>query len=213
MFERFSQSARDAVVAAQSEARALDHGWIGTEHLLLGLLRPASPVAAPLASLGLTQTAVRAELVRTLGTGPAARSAERHPPLEQDDDEALRRIGIDIDAVRRAVEEQFGAGALDAPCPPERSRGRWWRRGRGRAGSAVRPGAPSGHIPFTKRSKKALELSLRESVATASGEIAAEHLVLGLLRADGLGVTLIESTGTTAAQVRAVVLGRLGRAA
>lgn len=211
MFERFTQSARDAVVAAQGEARSLDHGWIGTEHLLLGLLAdPGAPVAVALAPLGVTAATVRAELVRTLGTGPAARPT---PATSQDDDEALRQIGIDIDAVRRRVEEQFGPGALEEECRPARSRRPWWRPRLVRAARAGRSGAPAGHIPFTKRAKKALELSLRESIATASGEIRAEHVVLGLLRAEGLAVALVEGLGATPAQVRALMLGRLGRAA
>ena len=211
MFERFTQSARAAVVAAQSEARSLDHGWIGTEHLLLGLLAdPAAPVAAALAPLGLTAAAVRAELVRTLGTGPAPGST---PAVSEDDDEALRRIGIDIDAVRRRVEEQFGPGALEEECRPDRSRRPWWRPGRSRAARTGRPGAPAGHIPFTRRAKKALELSLRESIATGSGDIRAEHVVLGLLRAEGMAVALVEGLGATPAQVRALMLDRLGRAA
>jgi ATP-dependent Clp protease ATP-binding subunit ClpA len=210
MFERFTQSARRAVAVAQDEARSLDHGWIGTEHLLLGLLAdPGTPVSTAVAGLGVTHDRVRAELVRTLGTGPAAPLAE---PAREQDDEALREIGIDIDAVRRRVEEQFGPGALEE-CTPAPSQRPWWRLGRRRDEPGPRPAAPKGHIPFTRRAKKALELSLRESISTASGEIAAEHVMLGLLRAEGLAATLLEGLGARPAEVRARMLDQLGRAA
>ena len=101
MFERFTDSARAAVVGAQAEARALGHGWIGTEHLLLAVLRdPDRPVARQLAGLGLTHDRLHAEVVTTLGG-------------DHDDGSALRDLGIDLDAVRARVEEQFGPGALD----------------------------------------------------------------------------------------------------
>ena len=108
MFERFTDAARAAVVGAQAEARALGHGWIGTEHLLLAVVQdPDRPVARQLAGLGLTHDRLHAEVVTTLGG-------------HHDDGSALRDLGIDLDAVRARVEEQFGPGALDLP--PARAR-------------------------------------------------------------------------------------------
>jgi ATP-dependent Clp protease ATP-binding subunit ClpA len=197
MFERFSDSARAAVVGAQSEARALGHGWIGTEHLLLAVVRdPDRPVARQLAALGLTHERLHAEVVRTLGG-------------HHDDGSALRDLGIDLDAVRARVEEQFGPGALDRqPTAPRRGlRGRLHRRRR-----APRKDC-GGHIPFSRSAKKGLELALRESVGLGSREILVEHLVLGLMRAEGLATTLVARLGVAPADVRREVLDGLGRAA
>ena len=119
MFERFSQRARRVVVLAQEEARMLDHNYIGTEHLLLGLIRE--------------------------GEGVAAR--------------ALESLGISLDAVRQQVEEIIGRGQQPPP----------------------------GHIPFTPRAKKVLELALREAQQLGHGYIGTEHLLLGLIR-EGSGV-------------------------
>lgn len=100
MFERFTQSARTAVVRAQSEARDLRHGHIGTEHLLLGVLAEGHGVGARvLAELGLDLGEVRRAVARGSAAGPDA--------------EALETLGIDLDAVRRKVEETFGPGALE----------------------------------------------------------------------------------------------------
>jgi ATP-dependent Clp protease ATP-binding subunit ClpA len=196
MFERFTDAARAAVVGAQTEARALGHGWIGTEHLLLAVVRdPDRPVARQLAGLGLTHDRLHAEVVTTLGG-------------HHDDGSALRDLGIDLDAVRARVEEQFGPGALDPePAAPRRGlRGRL-RRHR-RAGIEC-----GGHIPFSRSAKKALELALRESVGLGSREILVEHLVLGLMRADGLATTLVTRLGVPPTDVRRKVLDGLGRAA
>jgi ATP-dependent Clp protease ATP-binding subunit ClpA len=198
MFERFTTGAREVVVGAQREARALGHGWIGTEHLLLAVLADdTTPVGQALEPLGLSHDAVRAELLRELGAG-------------QDDEAALRDLGIDLDTVRRRVEERFGPGALDQPAP--RSGRRFLRRHR-----AVRPecreDGPSGHIPFTRAAKKALELSLREALALRVKEIRVEHLVLGMMRAEGLATTVVARLGVPPDDVRRAVLDRLGRAA
>ena len=197
MFERFTDSARAAVVGAQTEARALGHGWIGTEHLLLAILRePERPVARQLAGLGLTHDRLHAEVVTTLGG-------------HHDDGSALRDLGIDLDAVRARVEEQFGPGALDPEPAPAR---------RGRHGLLRRRRRPTrqdcgGHIPFSRSAKKGLELALRESVGLGSREILVEHLVLGLMRAEGLATTLVTRLGVTPADVRREVLDGLCRAA
>jgi ATP-dependent Clp protease ATP-binding subunit ClpC len=127
LFERFTDRARRVVVLAQEEARLLNHNYIGTEHILLGLIDE--------------------------GQGVAARS--------------LDSLGISVDKVRQEVEEIIGTG----------------------------PGTP-GHIPFTPRAKKVLELSLREALQLGHNYIGTEHLLLGLIR-EGEGVA-------------AQVLGKLG---
>jgi ATP-dependent Clp protease ATP-binding subunit ClpA len=194
MFERFTDQARAAVVQAQHEARSLRHGWIGTEHLLLAVLADeSSEVSRALASLGLDAARFREHLVAELGVGV-------------DDGAALRDLGIDLDSVRRRVEERFGPGALDSP-PPRR--GPRWRR---RRASSSACGPPSGHIPFARRAKKSLELALREALAQGSKEITLQHLVLGLMRAEGMASTVVTALGVSPDAVRRAVLD-LGRAA
>jgi hypothetical protein len=114
MFERFTDRARRAVVLAQEEAAGLNHNYIGTEHLLLGLIHEGKGVAA----------------------------------------KALESLGISLESVRREVEETVGQG--QSP--------------------------PTGHIPFTPRAKKVLELSLREAMALGHNYIGTEHILLGLIR-------------------------------
>jgi ATP-dependent Clp protease ATP-binding subunit ClpA len=197
MFERFTAEARTAVVRAQSEARSLGHGWIGTEHLLLAVLADeGSGVTAALHGLGLDADRVRQQVQAAVGAGI-------------DDDTALRDLGIDLGAVRRRVEERFGAGALD-PRParrPARRRRRWPGRRK-----PCQQAAPSGHIPFTPRAKKSLELALREALATRSREIRTTHLVLGLMREDGLAAAVVTRLGVRPDAVRRAVLD-LGKAA
>jgi ATP-dependent Clp protease ATP-binding subunit ClpA len=140
MFERFTDRARHAVVLAQEEARALNHNYIGTEHLLLGLLREAEGIAA----------------------------------------RALTACGIGIDHVRAEVERRIGRGTEE----------------------------PKGHIPFTPRAKKVLELSLREAKEHGHNHIGTEHTLLGLLR-EGEGVAaqiLITSVAGGMPKVRDSVL-------
>jgi ATP-dependent Clp protease ATP-binding subunit ClpA len=119
VFERFTDRARRAIVLAQEEARLLNHDYVGTEHLLLGLAHE--------------------------GQGVAAR--------------ALESLGISLEAVRAQVEAVLGRG--------ER--------------------APSGHLPFTPRAKKVLELTLREALELGHDYIGTEHILLGLIR-EGEGV-------------------------
>src|SRR5918996_1932747 len=114
MFERFTDRARRVVVLAQEEARMLNHNYIGTEHILLGLLHEGHGVAA----------------------------------------NALESLGVPLDGVRKEVEEIIGRGET----------------------------AASGHIPFTPRAKKVLELSLREALELGHNYIATEHILLGLVR-------------------------------
>ena len=97
---------------------------------------------------------------------------------------ALGTVGIDLDAVRDSVEAAFGPGALDAPGP-----------GRGRE--------PKGHIPFTNRAKKVLELSLREAIALKSGSISDGHIALGLLReGEGLAMKVLHDRGVDTTELR-----------
>jgi len=133
MFERFTDRARNVVVLAQDEARLLNHNYIGTEHILLGLIHEGEGVAA----------------------------------------KALDLLGISLEAVRQQVEEIIGRGQQ----------------------------APSGHIPFTPRAKKVLELSLREALQLGHNYIGTEHILLGLIR-EGKGV---------AAQVLVKLGGNLDR--
>lgn len=193
MLERFTGAAREVVVRAQGEARSLGHGWIGTEHLLLAVLADeSSDVSRALASLGLDAGRIRERVLTEVGAGI-------------DDGTALRDLGIDLDTVRRRVEERFGPGALEGP-PRRRSR---WRRRRDRSAAC---GPPSGHIPFTPRAKKSLELALREAVAAGSREIRVAHLMLGLMREDGLAARVVARLGVAPDDVRRAVLD-LGHAA
>ena len=181
MFERFTQPAREAVVAAQVAARRLHHGWVGTEHLLLGLLAADDGIAARvLAARGVTAEAVEAKVGELIGGGVP------------DDSEALAAIGIDLDEVRRRVEASFGPRAL------ERS---------GRRGGA------GGHLPFCARTKKVLELSLREALRLHHNHIGAEHVLLGLVReGQGLAAQVLVALGADLEGIRAGVLSELRRA-
>ncbi|MFJ8045358.1 Clp protease N-terminal domain-containing protein [Kitasatospora sp. NPDC096147] len=180
MFERFTVAARQVVVRAQAEAQELGHGYTGTEHLLLGVLAdPADPAAALLVAKGVDHAAVRAGVVRLVGGGG-----------RDGDAEALASIGVDLDAVRAAVEAEFGEGALAAAPEGPKWRGRLW-------GMADRS-------PFTPRAKKVLELSLREALRRKDKEIAVRHLLLGLLReGGGLGVRVIADRGVDLPLLRA----------
>jgi ATP-dependent Clp protease ATP-binding subunit ClpA len=170
MFERFTDAARAVVVRAQEEATALGHDRIGTEHLLLGV---AAGEGGILASLGVDHAALR--------------SAVAGLPRDGLDAAALATIGIDLDAVRRSVEESFGRGALTG-------------RRRGRRG---------GRLPFSPRAKRALELALREALVLADKHIGPEHVLLGLASDSGSGAaTALRRCGTTPDAVRAATLAR-----
>jgi ATP-dependent Clp protease ATP-binding subunit ClpC len=135
MFERFTDRARRVVVLAQEEARMLNHNYIGTEHLLLGLLHEGSGTAAT----------------------------------------ALTSAGITLEAAQAEVESVIGQGKE----------------------------IPSGHIPFTARAKKCLELSLREALQLGDNYIGTGHLLLGLIRkGDGVGVQVLERLGADLGQLR-----------
>src|SRR5680860_1076209 len=195
MFERFTAAARESVVEAQAEARRLQHNYIGPEHILLGLLAgPDTTAGRVLLRLGIDSEAVRTHVVTIVGS---------HAPAEPDAS-ALDAIGIDLDAVRRRVEEAFGPGALDRalssqPC----GRRRWGRRRQGRTGAF-------GHIPFTPRAKKVLELSLREALRLGHNYIGPEHVLLGLLREEqGLAAQILVRRGLAVESVAAHVLEEL----
>src|SRR6516162_6843389 len=139
MFERYTDRARRVVVLAQEEARMLDHNYIGTEHLRLGLIHEGEGVAA----------------------------------------KALESLGISLDAVRQQVEEIIGQGQQ----------------------------APSGHIPFTPRAKKVLELSLREALQLGHNYIGTEHILLGLIReGDGVAAQVLVKLGADLNRVRQQVI-------
>src|SRR6201992_2624609 len=139
MFERFTDRARRVVVLAQEEARMLNHNYIGTEHILLGLIHEGEGVAA----------------------------------------KALESLGISLEAVRSQVEEIIGQGQQ----------------------------APSGHIPFTPRAKKVLELSLREALQLGHNYIGTEHILLGLIReGDGVAAQVLVKLGADLNRVRQQVI-------
>ncbi|HEV8626199.1 MAG TPA: ATP-dependent Clp protease ATP-binding subunit [Acidimicrobiia bacterium] len=139
MFERFTDRARRVVVLAQEEARLLNHNYIGTEHILLGLIHEGEGVAA----------------------------------------KALESLGISLEAVRAQVEEIIGQGGS----------------------------SPSGHIPFTPRAKKVLELSLREALQLGHNYIGTEHILLGLIReGEGVAAQVLVKLGADLSRVRQQVI-------
>jgi ATP-dependent Clp protease ATP-binding subunit ClpA len=174
MFERFTKEARAVVVLAQAEAVALEADRIGTEHLLLGLAAEQGTAAArALGPLGLTHAALRAELERSGGG------------LDAD---ALASIGIDLDEVRRRVEESFGPGALG--------------------------GRRKGRLPFSPGAKRALELALREALVLGDRHIGSEHILLGLMREPGEDIAaVLRRHRQTPDTVRAGVMAARARAA
>ena len=190
MFERFTDRARAAVVFAQQEARDLRHGYIGTEHILLGILREDESVGwKALDRLGVRLEGVRSDVVRIVGQGASG-------ALADPDAEALKAIGVDLDEVRRRADERFGSGALERPTLPRRDR----RRSRA-------CGPIAGHIPFTPRAKKVMELALREAVALGHRYIGTEHILLGLVKeGEGLAASILTERHASMERIRSVVL-------
>jgi ATP-dependent Clp protease ATP-binding subunit ClpA len=172
MFERFTVGAREAVVGAQAEARALGNRYIGTEHTLIALVS-LDEIAPLFEGTGVDADSVRAD-VRRLVSRPYAPDLS-FTEADAEDAAALKAIGIDLNAVRAAIEANFGSGALQMPRPAKKKRGLF-----GRFNDEQR-----GHIPFTPRNKKVLELSLREALRLRQRFIAPEHILLGLLREGG----------------------------
>jgi ATP-dependent Clp protease ATP-binding subunit ClpA len=169
-FARFTPAARDTMVVAQKEARALGHNWVGTEHLLLALaVSKSTPAGRALAALDVDHGSLRAQLQALIGSGL--------------DPDALASIGIDLDEVRRCVEEAFGPGALE------------------RAGSEAR-----GSMCLTPKLKRAFELAFREALELGHGSIGTEHVLLGLIRApDNVAVRLLEARDVSPDEIRAAV--------
>jgi ATP-dependent Clp protease ATP-binding subunit ClpA len=180
VFERFTTQARSVVTLAQQEARKLGRPNIGTQHLLVGILgAPDTAGARALDWLGIGEPDVR-EDVRRLDRDRSAFS-------DQDAD-ALQSVGIDLDEVRRTVEETFGPGALERAAT---AGGRSW----------------AGYVPLTPGSKKALELALREAIHLGHRSIGTEHLLLGLVRDDRCSAaTILAARGADRERVRAAVL-------
>lgn len=188
MFERFTTAARAAVVGAQAHARRAGHDEIGAADLLAGILDDADGIPAR----------VLADVGVTAGGGVSA--AEEF--FDTDDAVALGSLGIDLDAVRHQAEQTFGPGALD-------------RRRRQRPGLFGRRSG-SGHIPFSREAKSALELSLREAVSEGHRYLGTEHVFLGLLATDqGTALRVLRQLGVTEDHpaLKRRVLARLSDAA
>ncbi|MBV1850829.1 Clp protease N-terminal domain-containing protein [Catellatospora tritici] len=182
MLERFTTAARTTVLAARTEARQLGHPQIGTEHLLLALLRPESGTAYEiLTTAGLDHATTTAAVTRLVGT---------IAPFGPGDVAALEAIGIDLEAVRTRLEETFGPGALD-PAPPKPKRGLFGRRTEPRTGR------------FGPRAKVVLELALREAIRLHHNHIGTEHLLLGIIREQqGLAAKVLTDAGVDLRELR-----------
>jgi hypothetical protein len=237
MFERFTDAARQILVQAQHAARRLGHDYIGCEHLLLAAAAAGEPAGGVLREHGVTPERIEAEMARVIGRGHAAAD-----PLGGLDREALAAIGIDLDVVRARIEAAFGPDALTRAVPANKQAARACRRGsrpalgKGpvarltyrrrsrRSGNAVPaprihrprfPGPPAraGHIPFTPRAKKSLELSLREAVALKDSYIGVQHLALALLAMkDGTVPEIVSALGASTPSLRAAILDRYRKA-
>jgi ATP-dependent Clp protease ATP-binding subunit ClpA len=184
-FERFTEKARTVVVLAQQQARERGDDTIDTEHLLRALFAvPDNLAVMVLEGFSVRRSDVEADLDRER---PAAASGASDTPSDAlSDSEALAALGIDLDEVRRRVEEAFGPGALDRV---RRPRGRRW----------------GGHTPFAKATKKALELALREAIALRHNYIGTEHLLLGMLRAEGVAREVLTARGVRLDAARVIV--------
>jgi ATP-dependent Clp protease ATP-binding subunit ClpA len=176
MFERFTDRARQAVVLAQEEARERGAGEIRTEHLLVALVRPPGDLAVAVLQ---AQSVTPADVVR------AVDALDAH---DVSDAQSLATLGIDLDEVRRQVEEAFGPGALDRTrAARERGGRRSWR-----------------HLPVERPMRKALELALREALRMDHRYIGGEHLLLGLLH-DGTAARVLRDLGVDQQASRALV--------
>jgi hypothetical protein len=231
MFERFTGTARHVVVQAQQDARRLGHNYIGCEHLLMAAAAAAEPAGVVLRDQGVTPERIEAAILRTVGRGQTT------DPLGGIDRQALAFIGIDLDIVRARIEAAFGPDALTRSVPAAcRSRRPAWgkgplagltrRRRRRHAGRNAplpagpfrqRPAfagpVPGGHIPFTPRAKKTLQLSLREAEALHDTCIGVQHLALALLAPkDGTVPVIVSALGAPATSLRAAILARYRKA-
>lgn len=183
MFERFTTTARATVTQAQREGRGLGSPVIGTEHLLLALTDDAAGIASSaLASLGIGRQEVLDSLV-------ADRPAEVPGEVFSGEDaEALRAVGIDVDAVLRRISQTFGADAVD-------------RARRSGAGQARR----GGHIPFAPDAKEALRCALLEAMAQRTRQLDDGAVLLGVVAAGGTATRILAQRGVDAAAVRHAV--------
>ncbi len=229
MFERFTPDARTVVVHAQQHARRLGHHYIGCEHLLLAVVGIDQPAGEVMRERGVTPDHVEQQIVRRVGLGTGA-------DLFADLDRvALAAIGIDLDAVRARIEARFGVDALDRAARVSRSRR---RRSRLNPSRALRPrlrrryrrwrcapravsqetqpqtaAVPSGHLPFTPRAKKTLEIALGEARAQRDAYIGVQHIALGLLAIDDGSVPpILEALGTSPKILRAAIRDRYRQA-
>lgn len=196
MFERFTHDARAVVISAQAEASRRGDHLIGTQHLLLGLLRDPGPLRNLLVGLGLDTAAVDRAIDALAG---AASNADANADADAD---ALAALGIDLERVRLAVEGTFGAGALHraALSLEERRRPGRWPRIRRRHRTTP---TGSGHHPFNPRATTVLELSLREAIRLGHNHIGSEHIALGLLReGHGLACRILCDAGLDLAALR-----------
>ena len=233
MFERFTDSARHVVTQAQADARRLGHNYIGCEHLLLAVAAADEPAGAVLRDQNITPERIEGEILHTIGRG------QRADLLRGIDREALAAIGIDLDAVRAQIEAAFGPDALTPALPAacrsrrpgpalgkgplaELTRRRRRRRARRNAPQPAGPfrqrpafpgPVPGGHIRFTPRAKKSLELSLREAQALHDSYIGVQHLTLALLAlGDGMIPVILSALGAPATPLRAAILARYRKA-
>ncbi|WP_182878892.1 Clp protease N-terminal domain-containing protein [Mycobacteroides abscessus] len=193
MFEKFQKSAKVAVILSQEEAREMDDTRIGAEHVLVGVLDSAgAPLSELMGGYGLTADGVRDRL----------RAGSEQSPMDEEDAEALRAIGIDLSQVRESVSKVFGPQAFDKAF--EKS---------GRRKARVRGWRPFGMIPFNSSAKKCLELALREAIAHKDNWIGCEHMVLGILRGGDPVALAVITERVSADELRHAVVGLLDQAA
>jgi ATP-dependent Clp protease ATP-binding subunit ClpA len=178
MFERFSRAAREVVVQARQEAQALGHRHLGTEHLLLAMVSRPGGAHDALVAAGLSRERVAAVIADTTVLGAA-------------DADAVKTVGIDLDAVLSRITETFGPDALRRAVPGRRRR-----------------------VGVTPRVKKVLALALREAVHLGSNTIGTEHVLLGILRdGNGRASRIITGAGIDPASLRRAVVDGLSKAA
>lgn len=209
MFERFTDEARAVALAAPVEAGRRGEPTVGTQHLLLALVRRPGPTRDLLVAHRLDTATIDRAIDDFARAAPSAAPAAGSTAGV--DADALAAIGIDLDQVRRAVEDTFGAGALhraalslDTRRPPGRLRRLRPRRARRPASRPEHaPATRHSHTAWNPRAKKALELSLREAIRLKQHHIGAEHIALGLLReGEGLACRILLDAGLDLAVLR-----------
>jgi hypothetical protein len=239
MLERFTDNARNVLARAQNEARRLGHDYIGCEHLLLAAAAADEPAAAVLRDQGVTPGRVEAEILRVIGRGAGADplrgvDVDALAAIGIDLDVVRARIeaAFGPDALARAAAARnrtarrgrrpaWGKGPVAALIRQGRRRRRAHRARRGvlpGRGPQVKapvfpPLAPGGHIPFTPRAKKSLQLSLREALALHDDYIGVQHLVLALLTIkDGMPRVILTAIGASTDSLRSAILARYRKA-